>query len=58
MNRSAHLHYFARSDDDAAYALPMQALLQERLHLPFSSQPEGRRSVSQVLADLAPHCCR
>lgn len=55
LSRSAHLHYFARSDDDAAYALPMQALLQERLHLHFSNQPESRRSVSQVLADLAPH---
>jgi len=55
LNRSAHLHYFARSDDDAAYALPMKALLQERLHFHFSSQPDGRRSVSQVLADLSPH---
>ncbi|MHC8409826.1 flavin reductase family protein [Pseudomonas sp. Hz4] len=54
LNRSTHLHYFARSDDDAAYALPMQALLQERLHLHFSSQPDGRRSIGQVLADLAP----
>lgn len=55
LNRSAHLHYFARSDDDAAYALPMKALLQERLHFHFSSQPDGRRAVSQVLADLSPH---
>lgn len=54
LNRSAHLHYFAKSDDDAAYALPMKELLQERLHFHFSRQPDGRLSISQVLADLTP----
>lgn len=54
LNRSAHLHYFARSDDNAAYGLQMKELLQERLHFHFSSQPDGRLSVSQVLADLTP----
>lgn len=54
LNRNAHLHYFAKSDDDAAYALPLKTLLQERLHFHFSTQPDGRLCVSQVLADLTP----
>ncbi|MGE1176615.1 PDR/VanB family oxidoreductase [Pseudomonas sp. BW7P1] len=51
LERSPHLHYFARSADDAAYAEALRALLQERMSLHLSGQ---RPTIHQVLADLSP----
>lgn len=49
LSRSAHLHYFAKSADDAAYAEHLQEQLQERMQLHLSG---SRPAISQVLADL------
>ncbi|MBV4477144.1 PDR/VanB family oxidoreductase [Pseudomonas botevensis] len=51
LDRSAQLHYFARSAEDAAYAEDLSTLLQERMHLHLSGQ---RPAISQILADLSP----
>ena len=51
LGRSAQLHYFARSADDAAYAQNLNTLLQERMFLHLSGQ---RPAIRQVLADLHP----
>jgi len=49
LDRSAHLHYFARSVDNAAYAEELRSLLQDRMNLHLSGQ---RPAIHQVLADL------
>jgi vanillate O-demethylase ferredoxin subunit len=49
LDRPAHLHYFAKSADDAVYARHLQEHLQERLQLHLSG---SRPAISEVLADL------
>jgi vanillate O-demethylase ferredoxin subunit len=49
LDRPAHLHYFAKSADDAVYARYLQEHLQERLQLHLSG---SRPAISEVLADL------
>ncbi|WP_085580202.1 MULTISPECIES: PDR/VanB family oxidoreductase [unclassified Pseudomonas] len=51
LERTAHLHYFARSAEDAAYADDLRTLLQDRMNLHLSGQ---RPALGQVLADLTP----
>ncbi|WP_095122365.1 flavin reductase family protein [Pseudomonas sp. Irchel s3f10] len=50
LNRPAHLHYFAKSADEAVYARHLQEQLQERLQLHLSG---SRPAISKVLADLS-----
>ena len=50
LERMPQLHYFAKSDVDAAYAQDLQAQLQERMQLHFSG---SRPAISQLLADLS-----
>lgn len=50
LNRPAHLHYFAKSADDAVYARHLQEQLRERLQLHLSG---SRPAISEVLADLS-----
>jgi len=54
LNRPARLHYFAKSESEAAYAAPLQRLLQERATFHFSDRPEGRPCVTTVLSQLQP----
>lgn len=49
LQRPAHLHYFAKSVDDAVYASHLQEHLQERMQLHLSGH---RPAIADVLADL------